>query len=466
MTRDGRLDSIYRWNVLAYSCIVAALVAVLGITGWGAYRDFSDVRHTLLQERLGRLRSHAARTVSRIQDRLAQPDHTLDNFDSDGWLREHWQTSVYADASRLYAAVIDPSGNIVMHSDPSREGEHLPLNWYTRAAPEVGEEVVETGEPLLTGGEAAYDINIPIFSHDEEIGAYHSGMSRVWFHDVLAAKNRETSRRWLGILALMLVVVSLAGVSLFQIIKRTVKMEQSLQLARERRLAELGQLVAGIAHEIRNPLNAIRLNLHALGRMHQFDGRQTEEEDAIIGSTNSEIERLEGLMKIMLGYARPEQARNEDIDVRSELEGTLQFIRPVFDREDIALEVDLPADPAFVHMDRNRFRQIVLNLLNNAKEAAGEAGRVEVRLRQQFGKVEVMVADNGPGVPADLREQIFEPFFTTKELGTGLGLALVKRFVDEVGGVVSYDDNQPRGAQFHIAFTEVVAARKAPEYAM
>jgi signal transduction histidine kinase len=212
-----------------------------------------------------------------------------------------------------------------------------------------------------------------------------------------------------------------------------------------------------MAHEIRKPINAVRTNLQTLRRLaYPAHGEDPSSISATIAAANREIERLEGLMRIMLGYALPEKPTDERIDVRSELEATLSFIKPVIDRVGSCVRCRLAPTPLYVHLDRNRFRQIVLNLVANAAEAAGAEGQIDVTLtRSGRGRVEVVVSDNGPGVPPEERQRIFEPFYSTKPQGTGLGLALVKRFVDEARGTVTCEANARTGARFRIDFPEI-----------
>jgi two-component system, NtrC family, sensor histidine kinase HydH len=114
----------------------------------------------------------------------------------------------------------------------------------------------------------------------------------------------------------------------------------------------------------------------------------------------------------------------------------------------------VPDDKSLVYIDRNRLRQILLNLLNNAREAVGEDGRIDVTIQSDHESVIIEVADNGPGVAASDRNRIFEPFFSTKELGTGLGLPLVRRFIEEAGGTIEYVERDSGGACFRLTLQE------------
>jgi signal transduction histidine kinase len=230
-----------------------------------------------------------------------------------------------------------------------------------------------------------------------------------------------------------------------------------------RRLADLGQLAGGIAHEVRNPLNAIRLNLHVIERLLEGQGTVDDRTRTIINESVREMERVDGLLRMLLNYARPDTPRSERVDLGEELPAVADFIRPIIERDGVRLEVDAGANPTAVAVDRSRFRQIVINLLKNAAEAAGPDGRVAVTLRPVDGHAELTIRDSGPGVDPRLKERIFEPFFTTKDVGTGLGLSLAKRYVEEAGGEINVRNAAPHGAEFVVRLPLKTAAAKLSE---
>lgn len=469
--REENTWAISNWTAAAYLCIVVALILVVSMAVWGVIHDLQLVRATLLQSEMSRLRSHASRTVSIIQDQLKVGDAapSLENLTSSEFLRTHWARYVLRDESRLYATVVDNQGKIVMHSDPTREGMFTGPAWYDsivrEACAELDDDVVDTHNDALTSGKRAIDVRVPIFHGEQEIGTYHSGLSFEWLTNELNDKQGQTKRTWGWLITLMAAMVLTAGVSLFHITRRLTVFSEAVKVARVRRFAEIGQLMSGIVHEIRNPLNAMRLNMHVLAR-HQQRLRAHPDEvgqlelgdpEEVIRETNREIERVEGLMRILLGYSRPDQPHNEQLDVRTELRSILGFLRPSLERAEVVVRAEMPDDPTLVLMDRDRLRQVILNLVNNAKDATGHGGSIEIRVRAADDQVEVIVADDGPGVPPGVRDRIFEPFFSTKEFGTGLGLALVKRFVEDVGGKVSCEVRQPHGALFRIQLPQVKA---------
>lgn len=447
---------VFRWMAAAYLGVGATLCFVLGVAIWGVYHDLSQVRSTFLISEMNRLRTHASRTAGIIQDELHQQNKvSLAELGDDSFLRKHWARSVVPDRSRLYAAVVSTNGRILAHSDPTREGGQLESAWYSRILTDAGDDVVETNSQALAGGQLGYNVSSPIYVNNLLIGNYHSALRKDWVEKTVVERQAPSKQIWTYLLTLIGLIVAISGGSLFFISRRMVMLHESIKLTRTRRFAELGQLMAGIVHEIRNPLNAMRLNLHVLSRRQADTDNHSpigQENGEIIRETNYEIERVEGLLRILLGYARPDNPRNENLDVRAEVQATLTFLRPLLERAEILVKASFPEQPALVLMDRDRFRQILLNLINNAREAMDVGGCIQIQVKPAGDKVEVVVADDGPGVPFSHRERIFEPFFSTKELGTGLGLAIVRRFVEEGGGSISCEANQSQGALFRLKF--------------
>jgi two-component system sensor histidine kinase HydH len=380
------------------------------------------------------------------------------------WLRAFWGRVVPRERQRLYAALVSADGLVVMHSDRSLQGQKLERHWFERRVREVGVDVVETQSMVLTSGDAAYDIQVPIEVNDVELGAYHSGFDAAWLNEAVAARRRVLYARWALMGALIVGIVLAAGVSLFHLARRTAALQHALGMARTQQLAELGRLAGTLAHEVRNPLNALRLNLHALERFNHDDGALSSKEmSEVLKESKVEIQRLEDLIRDILGYARPERARVVDVDLGRELAATANFIGQLIERESTTLRMQLPDRPVLVHIDRDRFRQMVLNLLNNARDAVGQDGEISIVLRSQDGWADISIEDSGPGIAPEHRDRIFDPFFSTKGRGCGLGLALVKRFAEEAGGTVVCDDDVARGARFRICLPEARRPRPVPE---
>jgi PAS domain S-box-containing protein len=206
------------------------------------------------------------------------------------------------------------------------------------------------------------------------------------------------------------------------------------------RLATIGKMSAVLAHEIRNPLNAATLQLTLLQRLIRADstpGGQRAAQAATI--VQSEIKRLEALVTEFLGFARPTNLDRAPIAVRELLADVLPLVAEVARAQQARFELDVPSDVPMVDVDRMRMGQVLLNLLNNALDAMPDhGGTITLRaVREADRSVRIEILDEGKGIaPSDLA-RVFEPFFTTKAKGTGLGLAVVRRIVEDHGGTVT-----------------------------
>jgi len=202
---------------------------------------------------------------------------------------------------------------------------------------------------------------------------------------------------------------------------------------RAERLASLGTMAAGLAHEIRNPLNAAHLQLSVARRRL---ARTTGDSGAAraVELAGAEMARLAGLVEDFLQFARPQPLRLERADLRAFAHDTVALVAPEASALGAGLDIGAGA-PVFTDFDREKMKQVLLNLVRNALEAAGRGGKVRIDVQHRDGSAALTVEDNGRGFPEDA--PIFEPFFTTKVGGTGLGLAIAHRIVADHGGVLS-----------------------------
>jgi PAS domain S-box-containing protein len=223
----------------------------------------------------------------------------------------------------------------------------------------------------------------------------------------------------------------------------------SVRTRRAERLAALGTMAAGLAHEIRNPLNSAHLQLN-VARRRLARGKPSESDHAIkaVELAESEMKRLASLVQDFLQFASPQQLRLAFVDLRATAEVLLSFLAPEAKAAGVALQL-APGPSVEVDIDDEKVKQVLLNLLRNAIEATGRGGHVTVRVTGAAANAQLTVEDDGPGWPSE--SPIFEPFFTTKDQGTGLGLAIVHRIVMDHGGSVDAD-SRPGKTTFSINF--------------
>jgi signal transduction histidine kinase len=245
------------------------------------------------------------------------------------------------------------------------------------------------------------------------------------------------------------------------------KLEQAQEEARRsERLAALGQMSAGLAHEIRNPLGVIKGSAEML---HQKLGESNPLASELAGYISSETNRLSALVTRFLDFARPLHAELAAAEITAVLDRALHSVALAQKDGEVRLERQYEAHLPPIPLDESLCEQAFVNLIQNAYDAMGSKGGVlrvaaaRANNADQDG-VEVRIEDTGPGIPAELREQIFNPFVTTKKTGVGLGLSIVSRIIDGHHGTIRVEDGggNQLGACFVIFFPvsdEVVAAQ-------
>jgi two-component system, NtrC family, sensor histidine kinase HydH len=223
---------------------------------------------------------------------------------------------------------------------------------------------------------------------------------------------------------------------------------------RSERLAALGQLSAGLAHEIRNPLGVIRGSAEMLQEKLQGSNELARE---LAGYISSEVNRLGALVTDFLDFARPLHAEPHSTDITVLLDRVLKNVGDTWPGKPVEIVRDYQRNLPPVLLDESLCEQAFLNLVQNAYQAMDETGgtlRVGAHITKQNGReeLEVRFADNGPGVPEKLREEIFNPFVTTKKTGVGLGLSIVSKIVDGHHGSIHLENVPGGGAAFTLFF--------------
>ncbi len=222
---------------------------------------------------------------------------------------------------------------------------------------------------------------------------------------------------------------------------------------RQEKLASLGMLAAGVAHEIRNPLTAIKAWLF-IQQKHLPIGSQERGESDIIAN---EVNRLERIVKDVLLLARPSEPELVVVPAERPLQQVQTLLGPQLEKSNIKLLLENGSE-ANVRIDPQQIQQVLINLIQNAAESIGSNGTVVLRTRagtrrlaDRAGDVVVLeVADTGKGISPQVEKRLFDPFFTTKDAGTGLGLSIAARIVEKHGGALQYQTQMNRGTTFGI----------------
>ena len=285
------------------------------------------------------------------------------------------------------------------------------------------------------------------------IGTYLSLLLREdWTNLELVPEAAHTLEIRCVALAVTAIIVNLLGEARRWEATRYRKAAEDLEIAnrnlldaeaavrRSERLAALGQLSAGLAHELRNPLGSIRGSAELLERSVRKDNPVASE---LAGIISEEVDRTNSLVTRFLDFARPLEPRREPTDLTALVDRAAKHARVEIIR---AYSPDVPALP----IDAGLIEQVLINLLTNAAQASPPNAPITVSTRLAGSEAEIAVIDRGCGIPADKLESIFNPFVTTKQSGVGLGLAIVAKIVDGHGGRMAVESQPGKGSAFRV----------------
>jgi PAS domain S-box-containing protein len=218
------------------------------------------------------------------------------------------------------------------------------------------------------------------------------------------------------------------------------------QLLVSERLAAMGRVTAGVAHEVKNPLNAMRVWLEILKATLPSEA----EPQQAVKVLDSEIDRLDRVVKTFLDFTRPVELKLEETRLAELLGEVLELARPQIEAAHVEVTAELPQNFPPASVDRQLIKQAVLNLTLNACEAMSQGGHLTLGLRRRGDMAEVTVADTGPGIPAENQKKVFQLFFTTQPGGTGMGLATCFRIVQLHNGSIDFTSEVGRGTTFRM----------------
>jgi two-component system, LuxR family, sensor kinase FixL len=221
------------------------------------------------------------------------------------------------------------------------------------------------------------------------------------------------------------------------------------------RMATIGEMAAGVAHELNQPLTAIANYAHACERLLSRPGADPEELREALRQITGQTTRAADIIRRLRALARNRQVEHLPVDVNALVEELQELMRTDASLHGVELSLDLASGLPMVAADPGQLQQVVLNFLRNSLEAlaAQSSAHPKVAISTSLVDghgVELVVCDNGPGLPAEMTRRVFDPFFSTKENGTGLGLAISSTIARAHGGSVGYRANKPGGACFYI----------------
>lgn len=441
---------------LLVALVVFGLVVVLDLAlfGWLIFRSLSqrEIEQVLLETReeaegiAGRIADRASRQGTDLYTVIAVERETRTYIES--VLRQRGVVSSVRVFDADGALVYEAGGEV---KEPVGETETLELEGLEFPA-EVG--AVHTEEDVRT---SRYQVEEPI----GEFGMLRIGISEQDLQERIGELRQDLLglASTLGVVTAGLLVGAILLISI--LLRRGQRLEE--QAVESERMAYIGTLASGLAHEIRNPLNSLSLNMQMLEEeLRDRGGSSTG--GRLMGITRGEIGRLERLVTDFLSYARPRPLELEAVPPGDLLEQARELLAGEARTHRVTMVVEDRTGGVRLRADPGQIRQLLLNLAQNAVLAAQEVAahpRVVLAAEARGGAVELLVEDNGPGIPAAEVERIFDIFYSTRKGGTGLGLAIVERIARNHGGRVDVESEPGRGTRFRV--TLPVAGPKGDE---
>ncbi len=433
----------------------------IGLFGWLIFRSFSEreIQRVLLEAR-----AEAESLARQIEDRAVRQGGDLYTVLAVEREVREVVDSVLAKRAVIHTFEIRDRDGVLVYSGSSevsleRASEGLIVEQGERRLPP---ELIVEERPPLTFDIALSDSNIDV--PIGELGFLHIGLSRGEMSRRVAALRHELVRNT-GLIALLTVMVLvLAYWMVWRLWRRGRRLEEQAREAE--RLAYVGTLASGLAHEIRNPLNSLSLNMQMLEE-EAGAGGDDPSRTRLLAMTRDEIARLERLVTDFLTYARPRRLDLEKLPPRRLLERCRDLLQAEAARRGARIEVEDRTGGALVRVDEAQLGQLFINLVQNALTAAEEAGRrprIGLRARLAAGCVVFEVSDNGNGIPAEIRDRIFDLFYSSRKGGTGLGLAIVRRIAVAHGARLEVDSTAGEGTTVRLTLPadNVVQPATAP----
>jgi len=283
--------------------------------------------------------------------------------------------------------------------------------------------------PLLREHRAASSVLVPLYGNSAPLGV----VGAHWRH---AREFSPDEMAWLQVLA---------NVLAFRLTNRAALQAENSRLLRVEQMMAIGQVAAGVAHELRNPLTAIKGLIQV--NLRDLTARGVPADDLTV--IEQEIRRMESTVQTFLDFARPPKPNRRPTDLSSVVERVFALANGRARKQQVALRFLKPFEQVTANVDNDQIQQLLLNLVLNALDAMPQGGQIEVDLQgTRDGFAELYIRDDGPGIPLDIIPKVFETFVSSKETGVGLGLPLSRRIAEDHGGTLTAYNLPEAGACF------------------
>ena len=291
-----------------------------------------------------------------------------------------------------------------------------------------------------------YRITLPWLYDNQPLGVTYLEFSRTALSEQFWEKEGSLVRHVIIETTAAILILSLISIYAYDARLKFSTVRQQAEMSRLGYVAERGLTAAVLAHEIRNPLAALRFQLHSLRKNAADTDRVTGMADTIDG----ELSRIQQLVTDYLEHEKASSMRVANVDLEESVNGLRMIMAELLKDSQTELIVIPPPAPVIVVCDPHALRQVLMNLVLNAQQAMGRAGTVTIHISRDANLGTIDLTDTGPGISPEMREHLFKPFVTGKKDGHGIGLALAKRFVDNFAGNLSVDSEPGQATTFHL----------------
>lgn len=417
--------------------VVVVLILAVAVT-IGAMVIVNHMKNSLIEEAKAAIRENAEDFATLFADIMKNLGiESIGNIDDEtrSLITEMAKEQAQNPALTLFTLIEDGQMVYMVQSDGTESGSLVPDKPAIEIPPVGMEEEVIVPVPLASGG----DSNIQILYHLSPLRVEAS------LKPIASAITRIS---WL-LVSLLLILITVGIIFLARTLSHLLAIHDEAN--RLDRLAYVGTLAAGLAHEIRNPLNAMNMNVDLIDDDLGTQSTTDPTTRRLLGGVKSEITHLNKTVENFLAYARPTKRATESIDLGRATREAIITMEPEFKSRDIDCQVgDLPTD-AMVEIDPTSIHQTLTNILLNAAQSMDKPERrITITGEKTPQTASITIADTGAGIPPDRLDKIFEVFFTTKTGGSGLGLPTAKRVVEDAGGAITIDSLAGHGTQLTI----------------
>jgi len=343
----------------------------------------------------------------------------------------------------LYISVQDNSFNTLAHTDTTFIGKREE-DVFLKNSLQSATVLSRYHQPFR--GEKIFEVVKSFFLKNQTMGLIRIGYSQKEIRPILSQIKKNVALSISFFLILGISAITLIWVNQNRHLRKMKELEDRIQLAE--RLSSLGHLAAGVAHEIRNPLNAMGMGLQRLKR--EFlppDESKKEEYISFIELILKETRRVNDIIEQFLTLSRPFQLTLRESSLQDLLKNLITLFQEEAFSERITLQADIPSECPSVQMDPERLTQAFINIMKNGMQAMGQGGTLRIESRSLKESVEIIISDSGSGIPPEQMEKIFNYYYTTKEKGVGLGLPIAHRIIEAHGGQLKIESRVGSGTK-------------------